>query len=87
MVPQPQISHEMVYGGGVKHCPESGSLSGFTFVNFVLSAIAVGANIVSNANREILNLLKEKNLPKRAARGQSSMLSTDECPTVTFLPS
>ena len=51
MVPQPQISHEMVYGGGVKHCPESGSLSGFTFVNFVLSAIAVGANIVSNVNR------------------------------------
>ena len=52
MVPQPQISDETDTDGvGLDHCPESGSLSGFTFVNFVLSAIAVGANIVSNANR------------------------------------
>lgn len=50
LVPQPQISHEIV-NDGVDDCPESGSLSGFTFVNFLLSAIAVGANIVSNANR------------------------------------
>ena len=28
----------------------SGSLSGFTFMNFMMSAIALGANIVSNIN-------------------------------------
>jgi hypothetical protein len=28
----------------------SGSLSGFTFLNFMMSAIALGANIVSNIN-------------------------------------
>ena len=51
LVPQPQVSHEIGHDDGALNCPESGSLSGFTFVNFVLSAIAVGANIVSNANR------------------------------------
>jgi len=28
----------------------SGSLSGFTFLNFMMSAVALGANIVSNIN-------------------------------------
>ena len=36
---------------------------------------------------DFLTYWRKKKLPKRAARGQSSMLSTDECPTVTFLPS
>lgn len=32
-------------------CPKSTSISGFTFLNFILSAISVGANVVSNTNR------------------------------------
>ena len=32
------------------NCAPAGSISGFTFINFVLSAASVAANLVSNAN-------------------------------------
>ena len=31
-------------------CPDIGGISGFTFLNFILSAVTIGANIVSNIN-------------------------------------
>ena len=47
LVPKISEEYDMVDSD---NCPDIGGISGFTFLNFILSAVTIGANIVSNIN-------------------------------------
>ena len=47
LVPKISEEYDMVESD---NCPDIGGISGFTFLNFILSAVTIGANIVSNIN-------------------------------------
>ena len=47
LVPKISEEYDMVESDS---CPDIGGISGFTFLNFILSAVTIGANIVSNIN-------------------------------------
>ena len=47
LVPKTSEEYDMVESDS---CPDIGGISGFTFLNFILSAVTIGANIVSSIN-------------------------------------